>query len=36
MTNGADQPSEVYVWFIEAEFIDNETDIVKGDVTILR
>jgi hypothetical protein len=28
--------SGVYTWYAEVEYIDNEVEIVRGDVTILR
>jgi len=33
---GDDAPVAVYVWYIEVEFIDGETEQFKGDVTLLR
>lgn len=34
--NGKQMDAGVYVFYIEVEFIDGETEIVKGDVTLIR
>ena len=33
---GKQLDAAVFIWYVEADFIDNETEIIKGDVTLLK